>query len=249
MAWIHVDMKSECLKMPVELELLVPQEKCGDRGYRVLFLLHDKGGDRTEWLLRTQLYDLVAGKPLLVCMPSGRNSFFINTENGYDTMDFVAKELPAFLKTMFRISDKKEDWLIAGASMGGYGALACGLHFPGQFGKVASMSGVLDVVSSQAQWDIADKELVFGTDREKLESSSYNLWRFCHSVPKADRPELFLCCGKQDDLYDTNKRFYEEIKEAYTVEWQDGEGGHDFTYWNESLKAMLVWFLERGKRA
>ena len=43
------------------------------------------------------------------------------------------------------MSEKREDTLAAGLSMGGYGAWKLGLGAPETFGAAASMSGVLDV--------------------------------------------------------------------------------------------------------
>lgn len=249
MAWASVVMKSETLHMPVEAEMLIPQpgiERLEQAdGYKVMVLLHGAFNDRTEWLLKSQIADLVKELPVLVFMPSGKNSFYVNTANGYDYMDFITREIPEWLRTGFRVSEKREDWLIAGNSMGGYGALCCGLHCPERFGNIASFSGALDVIDMREHDPLFDLNLVFGTERENLVERGYDLYTYCHKVEKSLRPRIYMNCGRQDSLYDMSVRFLEEIRGEYDVFWSDGDGAHDFSYWNEKLKELIPWFLER----
>lgn len=249
MAWISVSFKSKSLNMPVLAELLVPQDKGGS--YKVMVLLHDAGSDRTEWLLKSQIYDMVKSLPVVVIMPSGKNSFYVNTANGYAYMDYVTRELPEFVKRHFRVSLDSADWLIMGAGMGGYGALACGLNHAEQFGNAASFGGALDIVDIMdkgADWPKADMGLVFGTDMEKIRMGSCNIYSLCHEIPVRQRPRIMLCCGIQDDFFDMNQRFYEEIKDEYDVTCRTGDGGHDFTFWNEGLRELLPWFMDMRVR-
>lgn len=247
MAWISTDFRSKALNMPVEAEILVPQpgyKRLEKReNYKVLILLHGANNDRTEWLLKSQIYDMVKELPVLVFMPSGKNSFYVNTANGYHYMDFITLEIPEFIKKRFRVSEDKKDWLIAGESMGGYGAMVCGLNYANQFGNIASFSGALDIVSEETHLPVINMELNFGSDWEKTARSNYNVYKLCHEVVDKDRPRIFMNCGRQDRLYDMNVRFYEEIKNEYDVTYKDGDGNHNFTYWNERLKEMLVWFM------
>lgn len=251
MAWMSADFSSKTLKMPVEAEILVPQAGYKNfrqkEGYKVLILLHGVNHDRTEWLLKSQIYDMVKELPIVVCMPSGKNSFYVNTANGYHYMDYITQEIPAFIKKLFRVSHNRADWLIAGESMGGYGALACGLNHPEQFGYAASFGGELDIVSQETHLPELNMELIFGNNWETTAKSNYNIYQLCHKVPDAERPRIMLNCGKQDRFYEMNVRFYHEIKEEYDVIFTEGNGGHDFNYWNEHLKDMITWFMS-GER-
>ena len=252
MVWITVNFSSSILHMPVEVEILLPQPEQvrksdlirsdQNKKNKVLILLHGVGHDRTEWLMKSQIYDMAEGRSVLVCMPSGKNSLFLNTANGYHYMDYVTKELPDLLKRMFYVSDKKEDWMIAGASAGGYSALLCGLHPPEQFGYLASFSGTLCLKKKEICLSEKEMGLIFGSDKERKE----NLFYLCNQVTKIDRPHIMLVCGKQDSLYEENLCFYEGIKGDYQVVWIDGDGGHNFIYWNEHLKELLEWFFREG---
>lgn len=250
MAWISINFKSKVLNMPVEAELLAPQPGYKSlkqkKDYKVIILLHGANNDRTEWLIKSQIGDLVKELPVVVVMPSGKNSFYTNMANGYRYMDYISEELPQFIKKMFRVSEKKEDWLIAGESMGGYGALICGLNHTDVFGNIAQFSGALDAKKVIEYLPGIRLENVFGENGSMADEDRYNVYRLCHLVTKADRPRIFMNCGEQDILCGMNDAFYDEIKEEYDVIYTKGYGEHNFLYWNERLKEMLPWFM-RGK--
>lgn len=247
MAWISTAFQSRTLKMPVEAEILVPQPGYKTltqrENYKVIILLHGANNDRAEWLLKSQIYDFVKELPVVVFMPSGKNSFYVNMWNGYDYMDYITKEIPDFIKKHFPVSRDKRDWLIAGESMGGYGAAVCGLNHVEQFGNIGILSGALDITSEQMRMSPFRFDLVFGNDWEKIAKSPYNVFEYCHEISEEERPRIFLCCGKQDFLYAMNESFYCEIKDEYDVTYTEGDGGHDFAYWNERLKEMIPWFM------
>ncbi len=254
MAWASLNFRSASLKMPVEAEVLIPQPGYKDlkqeENYKVIILLHGANNDRMEWLLKSQIMDMTRQLPVLVFMPSGKNSFYINTYNNYRYKDYIAEEIPQFLRTHFRVSPKKEDWLLAGESMGGYGAAVCGLSHPDTFGNVAVFSGAL--VPKDIEKDLPGIRMsnIFGKNLEYGERLENDPFQLAASVPAKQRPRMFVCCGEEDFLFDVNRKFYEQIKEAYDTTAFWGIGGHEFVYWNERLKDMFKWFcpaeLEHG---
>lgn len=254
MAWISCDFLSKTLNMPVEAEILVPQpdgkRMLKTKDYKVIVLLHGANGDRTEWLLKSPIADLVSTQPILVFMPSVKNSFYVNMANGYRYMDYITKEIPEFIKAHFPVSKNREDWLIAGESMGGYGAMLCGLCAAEQFGNIASFSGTMDIMDERLRYPMFQMELAFGEDWEKTGKSDHNLFLLCRKVAdlleREKRPNIFLNCGKQDYLHKMNVDYYNTIKDHFDVWFTDGDGMHDFTYWNERLKEMIPWFLGKS---
>ena len=246
MAWATIRFRSEALNMPVEAEVLIPQPgyksliQCSN--FKVIILLHGANNDRTEWLLKSQIYDMTRELPVLVFMPSGKNSFYVNTWNGYRYMDYIAEEIPQFIRTHFRVSEQKEDWLIAGESMGGYGAVVCGMTHPDTFGNIAEFSGALDLRDIQANLPEVNMDHLFGTDWDATLNSRLNPFWIYDKLPPEDRPKIFLCCGNEDRLIDVNRRFYSCIESLYDVTAKWGIGAHEFQYWNERLKDMFVWF-------
>ncbi len=238
MAWATMSFKSKTLNMPVEAEILLPQpgykSLVQTDDYKVIVLLHGVRNDRTEWLLKSQIYDMVKELPVIVFMPSGKNSFYVNTHNGYKYMDFISEEIPGIIRDNFRASEDKKNWLVAGESMGGYGSLAVGLTHTETFGNIASFSGAVDI--KKAMKDLEDIEA------EQILGDEVDLFSLCSRIPEYERPRVFMCCGEEDSLFDANERFYKLIKDHYDVTCMWGKGGHDFVYWNERLKDMFKWF-------
>ncbi len=252
MAWGTFGFRSQTLNMPVEAEVLIPQAGYKslkqEDNYKVIVLLHGVRNDRTEWLLKSQIFEMVKELPVLVFMPSAKNSFYVNTYTGYRYMDYISKEIPEFIRTHFRVSDKKEDWLIAGSSMGGYGAFVCGLNHTETFGNIASFSGAVDITDDVLQIPEFNMHQLFGPRSENLAESTNNLFYICDKIEEDKRPRIFMCCGDLDFLRPMNERYYEKIKDLYDVTAYWGEGDHDFIYWNEQLKNMFKWFCPEDLR-
>ena len=175
-------------------------------------------------------------------MPSGSNGFYINNANGYHYMDYICRELPAFIKSMFPVSHDPRDWTIMGESMGGYGSLVCGLHFPEVFGAVAAFSPVTDIFeASEAFTDVSFEDLL--GSRERALDLGYDLFELVRGMDSF--PPLRICCCLQDSLLPMNRRFAAVLKEKCPLHYSEGEGGHDFLYWNPEIPAVLSWIMER----
>lgn len=247
MAWLSMDYHSKMLKMPVGLEILAPQRYDGDADKsRVLFLLHGALGDRTSWLLRSQAALYAAERDICIVMPSVKNSFYVNTYNSYAYMDFICAELPELVKRLLPVSEDKKDWLIAGCSMGGYGAVRCGVERPDIFGNIASFSGALDMVSVYDKVTFADMDMVFG-GRDRLKNSDNDLYRLLEKrKQEAADTVFFMTCGEEDVLFSFNEAFYQRFKAYYKMEFLHKSGGHDWYFWNDSLKAALSWFYKEN---
>ncbi len=131
MAWFQVSYFSECLNRPVPLNVLIPAETVGPnvnpvdgKPFRTLYLLHGYTGDCTDWLLNTQIAELSLQFNLAVVMPSGYNGFYVDTSRFVVRgEEFISRELVAFTRKLFPLSDRREDTVIGGFSMGGVGAL------------------------------------------------------------------------------------------------------------------------------
>ena len=67
-------------------------------------------------------------------MPDGGKSYYTNCIRGDKYWDYMAKELPEIVYTLFPYVSKKERiimWLVY--SMGGYGSMKLALNYPDSF--------------------------------------------------------------------------------------------------------------------
>ena len=151
------------------------------------------------------------------------------------------------------MSDKKEDTLAAGLSMGGYGAWKLALGANDTFGAAASLSGAIDMathlVEKEAEEDDTEKAFwtgVFGSP-EQMKGSENDLWALAAKLKKEEKtlPRLFAWCGKQDFLYKDNVRTWEYMKKlGYPLEFHESDGDHQWCYWDEQIQNVLKWWLE-----
>jgi S-formylglutathione hydrolase FrmB len=98
------------------------------RERKVMVLLHGYTGDATDWLYNSAAADLSMRYNLAIVMPNGGISFYLDRKStGRQYAKFIGEELIDYLRETFGLAMTKEDTLIGGVSMGGFGALHTGL--------------------------------------------------------------------------------------------------------------------------
>lgn len=251
MAFIQCDFNSEVLGISVSLNAIIPQSSPAvkNRKYPVLYLLHGLSDDHTIWMRRTAIERHVEGMGLAVIMPSVNRSFYADMKYGYKYWTFISEELPAFVQSIFPISDKREDTFATGLSMGGYGAMKLALNYPEKFAAAASLSGALDNVYSVDNKQFPDYEIIFG-ENAKIKGTNCDLFYLAEKVAasKEPKPMLFQCCGTEDFLYEDNIRFRDFCRKLpleYTYEEEPGD--HNWGYWDMKIQSVLKWLpLKKG---
>lgn len=134
--------------------VLLPEGYDPDVAYPVLYLLHGISDDYRAWADRSRgdVRRTVGGLRAIVVMPEGGRGFYLNwiAREGRDWERYHLEELIPAIERRFRILPGREHHTIAGASMGGYGALRLASQLPGYFGTAISMSGFLEVGEADA---------------------------------------------------------------------------------------------------
>ncbi len=141
---LKIRFKSRHLAMPTYVAVLLPDSVTEDaRKRKVLWFLHGAMQDYEDQLQDDAFMDAVKDRDLIVVIPDGLNSDFGNYEdfgNGYDFPSYFFDELLPFVYANFPASDEPADNFIAGASMGGFGAMELGLLHPEKFGGIAAIA-------------------------------------------------------------------------------------------------------------
>ena len=149
MALLRFDHVPETVKVNLPLYIILPSP--GEmRGVpvakrKVLYLLHGLSDDGSAWQRYTAIEAMAALYGLVVVMPSVGRSFYTNQPNGQAYFTYLTDELPRYLKDVFGLSPARADTLIAGNSMGGYGAFKAAFIHPEMYSSAASFSGALSV--------------------------------------------------------------------------------------------------------
>lgn len=268
MALIQVNYLSECLMRTVPVNVILPVDKLTfpgmpkreEKPYKTLYLLHGIFGNYTDWVSGTKIQRWAEEKDLAVVMPSGDNMFYVNQEESHNFYgEFIGKELVDMTRKMFPLSRKREDTYIAGLSMGGYGALRNGLKYSETFGCIASLSGAMVVDHIAERTDdvpffIDSRSFarsIFG-DLDKAEESDKNPKWLVKKLKEEGKniPRIYLTCGLQDSLLEANREMRDFLKEqGADVTYTEGEGAHEWDFWNRSIKDVLEWLPLEGSQA
>jgi diacylglycerol O-acyltransferase / trehalose O-mycolyltransferase len=135
---------SPALGETVKVRLLLPVHYAARPGARwpVLYLLHGCCDTYRSWTRSTDVAALTARSDVLVVMPDGgRAGFYSDWRTGPRWETFHLAELRRILQRDYRAGAVMA---VAGASMGGQGALAYAARHPGLFRAAASFSGIVD---------------------------------------------------------------------------------------------------------
>lgn len=227
------------------------------RPMKTLYLLHGFSGNENDWLYTGIAEEIAGTYNMAVIMITTGNNFYLDRKaTGCQYGTFAGQEVVDYTRKLFGLSDKREDTLIGGLSMGGFGAIHTALAYPETFGGVVALSSALIIhdianMKEDFQDDIANYDFykeVFG-DLSKVEESDANpevLYRKLQANG-AKIPPIYMAIGTEDFLYQQNqimRKFLEENKANFTYE--EGPGIHDWKFWNAYLPKGVDWVLKQS---
>lgn len=259
MAIVKANFFSESLKRMVNFMAVIPIDKremdgeclrSKEKPLKTLYLFHGLYGGEYDWLTSTRIFKWAKDRNLAVILPAGENSFYNDIQyNHYGR--FVGEELVNFTRTMFRLSDKREDSFVGGLSMGALGAFYSAFRYPDTFGYVGALStAALADNYPQGEGTPAGLlerrsffEAVFGKE-EELNGSPADYHKLAMDVVKARKllPKIFMAIGKDDPLLECNRAYHEFLVQAgISVDYLEDEGAHDWAFWDRNLYRLLEW--------
>lgn len=256
MAFFEMHYSSRTLAMQVAVNVIIPDRKSAygeeDKPYKTLYLLHGLSDDCTTWMRRTSIERYATEHGIAVVMPSVTRSWYTDTAYGAKYFSFVAKELPELCRSYFKgMSDAREDNLIAGLSMGGYGALKAALTYPERFGACASLSGAMGFPHHSSRPMNAEWKGNFGFEMENFSeiAGGANDVHFLakEAVEKrVEMPKIYLWCGTEDFLLNDN-RAYRDLLESLEIKhlYEESEGDHSWKWWDLHIQSALNYMLDK----
>lgn len=266
---ITTEWYSEALGRPTQASVLIPpslvEGTCQPgHKYKTVYMLPGAMSSRDALFNETDLASFCDGQipeGVIIVMITPTFSNYIDYAKDYKYAHkyntYVTRELIDITRTLFPLSDRREDTAIYGLSMGGWGAFYCGLNNPQTYGYVGSQSGMLDL-----QWAIANRPFMtvkhkrqFGDDLN-IENTEYDLYavtrRLNEQAGKGEGmiPKIYHSWGTEMDYLDIpNRHMHEHMSTlrnldytCYPLKCVHGWGTH-----NEGVYLFLDWFLGRGK--
>ena len=257
MAFFQGNIYSKAIGMETQLYVSMPQDGRryeGDGRPQTLILLHGISDNASGWARRSQA-DYYADKfGIAIFIPEVQRSFYQDMRYGGQYYTYIAEELPELIESMFIVSTRREDMMVAGLSMGGYGAMRIAFGNPDRFAYCGSFSGGCDLrtaVENREQMsgtgDVGNNfpnemAAAFGTDFVLPDDS--DLYKLLAKVSKrAVKPRLYMTCGTEDFIYRMNVDFSQYVKTlSLDFAYEEWPGIHDWDFWNVSLEKMLSRF-------
>ena len=255
MALLHVDFFSDVLGMCSQMDVILPEKtrgqigmegKSDDKPWKTLYLLHGMSDDHTIWQRRTSIERYAADKGIAVVMPTTHLGWYTDMHLGFNYFTYITEELPEICRSFFpNMSRDRKDTYAAGLSMGGYGALKCGLRAGNTFSKVATLSGAVDVVDICK--NNGGKGLFFDIfgDPDKVEGSFNDLFKAAEDMANdPNRPDVYQWCGTEDFLYQANVKMRDHLtKLGYDLMYEESPGDHQWKYWDAKIQTVLDWLI------
>ncbi len=222
---------------------------------RNLILLHGLTGTDTDWLYGGVAQQIAIQYNLNVFMPTTGNSFYL--DRGYEGGDyctFIGKELPEYIKSTFGIEMKRENTMIGGLSMGGYGAIHVALAFPETFSASIALSSAIHTEDMAEMMRVGAEDAIplkmaqdiFG-EPDRLITSDMNPKVQLQKLKEVGQkiPFIYMACGTEDDLCSVNRAFADFLKEEGVDHYyEEGPGRHDWFFWNEYIDRGLRYILD-----
>lgn len=251
MAFFRFTLPSERLRFPVEMCVYLPDEE-GELS--VLWLLHGANSECMEWFTQTSLQRYLAGRRLAVITVSVHNGFYVNMQYGAPYADYLEQEWVSSVRRLFPcLPCERSRNFLAGASMGGFGALRLAVNRPGLFSKVGSFAGSIEMPTIVERYQRGiqpggeDFVWAFGDYENMILNSNDVIYMAQQCVRESRMPQVCLICGTQDFGYALNMMARDDLRLAGAdVVWRETEGIHSFDCWDAQLPFFLDWLEEKG---
>ena len=257
MAYLEMHFHSNALDRQVAINVLLPEvPKASDAvgkpqgPCKTLYLYHGLSGDQSVWMRRTSIERYAAKYNLAVIMPNVDRSWYTDMATGANYFTFVTQELPQVVRSYFKdLSPLREDNLVAGLSMGGYGAVKAALSCPETFGACASLSGSLDITRKNRSYILAEWQAIFGFNlksADELEGTQHDLFALTRKnhAKGLPFPKLYLWCGTEDSLLSVNRDYRDLLNELNIPHtYKESEGNHSWPWWDLHIQDALACLL------
>lgn len=187
---------------------LPPGYDSSDERYSVIYLLHGYGGDERSYVgalgerlaafFLDSLINTGAMKQLIIVMPDAKNSyggsFYTNSFLIGNYEDYIVYDLVNYIDRNYRTLSFRDGRAIAGASMGGYGAMKLAMKHSDRFLAVASLCAPLHFEEMKA---IVPRVIEENPDGMKGPSPEKTFTRFVYAMsaafsPNLDNPPFFV---------------------------------------------------------
>jgi len=244
-------LQTSILSIPTITYTIILPQSCK----RTILWLHGYK-ERSEQLLARPIFEQMAEQyHTAIVFPDVPNTYYINQQwNNCHTEDFLIKDFIPHVVKQHHLPVGHDSLLIAGISMGGFGGLLLGAHYPEIFGKIACISGAFiiddltignpEVVGSTA--NIFHFQNIFGDIPSLANDKTRNPLCAIESLENQQQlPPIFIACGTEDLLYRRNTKLYRCLQAFHLdVTWYEAPGDHDWNFFHQAISRAFIWMFD-----
>jgi S-formylglutathione hydrolase FrmB len=220
------------MKKNFNATIITPKEyKSCNKRFSTIYLLHGYSGDYATWARISPLDEYADSFHVVFVCPDGNyNSWYIDspvkTASKFET--YIAKEVVAFVDSVFRTWASASGRAIIGSSMGGHGATTLLARHPDLFCGAGSISGIMDLTEFPGEWDMAE---VLGNYGQNAAQWSDNSFFFLLEKLAGKNKTIILDCGTSDFALPGNRKTHQKLLAlGIPHEYYERQGSHSPLY-------------------
>ena len=252
-------LSSKLMQRVMPYRVILPKDYSAskEKRYPVIYLLHGLFGSSANWTTLTKLPIYAQSYDAIIVTPEGENGWYTDSDsvaaNKYES--YIIKELIPEIDAKYRTISKREGRVIAGLSMGGYGALKFGFKYPEMFVLAGSFSGALGAPTYRStpgmESIVKTIDDTFGPDGSETRMSNDLFAMVRNASPEKIKalPFIYLDCGTEDILFFQNNREFVAllVEKKIPHEYRQLPGAHNWEYWNKQVQEFLRISAQRLK--
>jgi putative tributyrin esterase len=248
---IEATLASKLLGQNVPFQVVLPADyNAKDQTrYAVIYLLHGYAGHYDNWTSRTKIAEYAAKSRFIIVTPEGNNGWYTDsvTSPADKYESYILKELMPEVEKRYKTIADRDHRLVAGLSMGGYGAVKFGIKNPEMFFAVGSFSGAL------ATTEFTEKRIgslgksvdaTFGPESSDTRKANdiFALVRDSSAEVVKTLPFIYFATGTEDVLVVESNRAFLAVLNSKKVphEYRERPGTHSWPFWDDQIREFIA---------
>ncbi len=222
--------------------------------HKTLFWLHGYQERSDQLLQYKEFMQLAEQHHIAVIFPDTPDTYYIDQKWSHCyTEKFLISEFIPHVTEKYQLPAGRNQTFLAGISMGGFGSLLIGSHYPNYFCKIACISGAFiidDLLIGNPEItgsisNIIHFQNLFGDIPSLAKDHSRNPCLAAqYSVTTDQLSPVYLTCGTNDLLYTRNKKLYHQLLSlGADVTWAETPGNHDNRFFAPAINRVFNWLV------
>lgn len=244
-------VKSSHLNGRGDICVFVPEGMSEAKNLPIHILLHGVYGSAWIWALKggahktaAKMIDSNTISPCIIAMPSDGlwgdgSAYKKHSQKSFD--QWIVDDVVSAVRQYIPQAGDNSKVCLGGLSMGGYGALRLGALYPEVFAAISAHSSITKLEQMK---NFVEEDIAYLKSDSDAPDDLIEVFKSCSQ----NIPPFRFDCGKKDDLFSANQSLSQELMKLNIPHaFEELNGGHEWTYWQEHVEKTLVFFDSQQK--